>query len=763
MKNIYALVFLVVLLILVVCIWETTKHQKTIAKTVRSILVMGVVATAANVTLMLTEHLVIGDVAYSVFFCSIGWLLFFLLQYAHQYTGGTGNYLGFKWLLGIVLLIDNICMFSNLYFHQVFDLEIKTWRGDNYITAIHKPLYNWHLGLSYLIVAMFFVLLIRKIIKSPSLYRKKYKYICWSMLFVILADAVFVFSGMEVDFSIIIYAVAGIIIYYYSLIYMPNDLINTALFMVVEDMADGILLFDMDGSCLYQSKSAKELLLDQDGNQLDVEKRFDSWCQDCPPKDRSNFVRESTEQKGSERLRIKISFNKLLDDKQNYMGCYFVLENRTKEYREMQEKRYLTTHDSLTGLYNKAYFYEKVREKINEHPQEEYIMLCSNVSRFKMVNDIFGDKAGDDLLIRLAEEIKRHAEVDMVYGRLESDRFAIFMKRESYSEQFYIHRTWEAIRINGGTYPIQNCIGVYMIKDNSMSISGMCDRASMAITTIKGSYDKSIVYYDNKLRDNIVREQMLISQLQEAIDKEQFEIFLQPQVTYYGKGKSELCGVEALVRWRHQKGLITPGEFIQVFEQNGVITKLDLHVWELACKQLQKWKRENRTDIIMSVNISPRDFYFTDIYRVFTQLIKDYEISPENLRLEITETAIMLDVEKQVALIGRLQNAGFTVVMDDFGSGYSSLNTLKEIPVNGIKIDMKFLEKGNDASRSKNILRTIVSMAKNLELDVITEGVENKAQADFVESIGCSKIQGYYFGKPMQIHDFEEKYLKIKE
>ena len=211
-----------------------------------------------------------------------------------------------------------------------------------------------------------------------------------------------------------------------------------------------------------------------------------------------------------------------------------------------------------------------------------------------------------------------------------------------------------------------------------------------------------------------------------------------------------------MVRWLHPtKGMIMPGVFIETFEKNGMIVKLDQYIWELACKQLKKWKDAGMEDKYISVNISPKDFYLTDIYKTFTELIAKYEIQPKNLKLEITETAIIMDLERQLELIEKLRKAGFVVEMDDFGSGYSSLNTLKDIPVDVLKMDMKFVEKSDNEQRSADILQMVIAMADKLGMSVIAEGVETKERADFLQSIGCDLIQGYYYSEPLTVDEFE--------
>ena len=252
---------------------------------------------------------------------------------------------------------------------------------------------------------------------------------------------------------------------------------------------------------------------------------------------------------------------------------------------------------------------------------------------------------------------------------------------------------------------------------------------------------------------------MYKEELTSAIENEDFKVYLQPQVRCED---GLVKGAEALVRWEHRKlGLIPPGDFIEFFEQNGLITELDMYVWEKVCQILKQWKEEGRDDYI-AVNISMKDFYIIDLYKVFTNLIEKYGIDKNKLRLEITESAFTLDLEKNVNVIKQLQMFGFIVEMDDFGSGYSSLNALKDIPVNIIKMDMRFVSQTQDPARADTIIRMILAMAKELNMEVVAEGVETVEQAEKLKQYGCSYIQGYLYAKPMPAEEYPEFVKNMK-
>ena len=285
----------------------------------------------------------------------------------------------------------------------------------------------------------------------------------------------------------------------------------------------------------------------------------------------------------------------------------------------------------------------------------------------------------------------------------------------------------------------------------------MCDRAFMAVKTIKGNLQKKIAYYNVELRKNLIYDQQVTGEFPVALENNQFEMYLQPQV----KNDGNVYGAEALVRWNHPKNsIVYPNSFISILEKKGLIINLDKYIWECAAKKLKQWKDNGIEDMYISVNISPIDFIYTDIYQTFVNLVKKYDINPQSLKLEITESAILMNLEKQLVLINKLRSFGFQIEMDDFGSGYSSLNMLKDIPFDILKIDMAFLQATKNPERSIQILHSIIKLSKRLNMPVITEGVETKEQVEFLKDMGTDYYQGFYFARPMKVQDFESKYIK---
>lgn len=759
MKTAYAIAFVVASICLLFCIYKAGKDDRKIAVIVGKLLCSALIATMINIVIILTTDKNVCMVAYSAFFACMDWLLLYLLLFTLEFSNSSRPWLVNVKIWGILLGLDSVSMMVNTVFHHAFDcIEVPTGYGDTCFKPVHHVYYNIHLGLCYFLIASAMITLIYKMVKAAEAYRGKYFVLALIFLLIAAWDASYVFSSAAVNTSILAYALGGIAIYYFVMVYVPREFLKRTLTMVVQEMSDAIIILDEDGKCIHANDRAQAMMQEGNWDYSTLEKELDKWRREQGGLEGSDVSCPVTREKNGSKKHYKILCRNLSDDKSYYMGCFYTIQDRTEEIENLEKERYIVNHDELTGVYNKKFFYEKVSEKLKKNPEETYLMVCSDVRNFKLINDVFGSDAGDELLRNIADMLRERTAPGEVFGRLENDRFGLLMKKSEYREDVFAQGSWKIAHSieNNFSYPIQICVGVYEIIDYSIPVSVMCDRAFMAIGTIKGKYGQNIAYYDDALRKNVLREQELTGELPAAIAAGQFRIFLQPQISVGGK----VLGAEALVRWFHPiKGMISPVEFIDVFEKNGMIAKLDRYVWEMACKQLVRWRDMGHEELYISINISPKDFYFMDVYGTLTSLVREYEIRPESLKLEITETAVMSDLESQLQLIAKLREAGFIVEMDDFGSGYSSLNMLKDIKVDVLKIDMAFLGKTDDKVRAEKILKTIVELSRQLEIPVITEGVETAEQVDFLKEIGCDMFQGYYFARPMEVSAFEENYM----
>ncbi len=416
--------------------------------------------------------------------------------------------------------------------------------------------------------------------------------------------------------------------------------------------------------------------------------------------------------------------------------------------------RFRAERDALTGLYNREAFFERAAELIAAKEPGYYVMACFDIDNFKVINDQYGSDKGDHVLRYIADVFSRGFEkAGGVCCRVMADNFAVLYPRAFLHSQEIAGIRAAAARLDGTVAPITFTIGRYTVTDKTLPVSAMYDRASIAESSVKGRFDVRIADYTESMRERILREQEILNEMNAALETGCFELYLQPQ---YNHASGALIGSEALVRWRHpQKGLIPPYEFIPVFERNGFIYEMDKYVWEQACILLRRWLSAGELPPPMSVNVSRYDVFREDFFAVITELVERYAIPIDLLRLEITESAFAHSSEQIIGVVKRLTEYGFIIEIDDFGSGYSSFNTLKDVPASVLKLDMRFLEDNGNSSRGGNILESIVRMAKWLGMPVIAEGVETCEQADYLKSIGCNYVQGYLYARPMPIGEYE--------
>jgi EAL domain-containing protein (putative c-di-GMP-specific phosphodiesterase class I) len=310
-------------------------------------------------------------------------------------------------------------------------------------------------------------------------------------------------------------------------------------------------------------------------------------------------------------------------------------------------------------------------------------------------------------------------------------------------------------------FDILPTFGVYVITNRLLPVSSMLDKANLAAKEIKGNYLSGYAYYTEEMGRRLLIEQELINDMNEALETGQFIVYIQPK---YRLDSEEPSGAEALVRWKHpEKGLISPGIFIPVFERNGFIVKLDFYVWELVCKELSQWIHEGYDPMPVSVNVSRVNLYSADLVDTLCALTEKYGVPNGMLNLEITESVYTKNPDIMREMIKKLRSRGFVVMMDDFGSGYSSLNMLKDIEVDVLKIDVKFLSDTRNELRSRSIISSIISMAKRISLMTVAEGVEKKEQAEFLSLVGCDFAQGYYYSKPMPCDEYEKNIIYYRQ
>lgn len=423
-----------------------------------------------------------------------------------------------------------------------------------------------------------------------------------------------------------------------------------------------------------------------------------------------------------------------------------------KEYELLQKKIQL---DELTGLYNRTYFYEKAKDQI-EHSDEDMCIVTMDISNFKVVNELYGISVGDQLLKDVAERMQElDAHHDMVLARFMADHYYLCMPKAEFEEITLPQRFKTFL----DDMDIRVVYGVFFVQDKkSLPVNVMCDRAFMAVHDKPYTYQEYIHYYDEEERKKLLKVQEIEKDMEQALEERQFYIVVQPK---YHPNTGEIVGGETLVRWKHpEKGIISPGIFINVFEKNGFIIQLDYFVWEETCRFQRQLKDAGIKTVPISINVSRAHFYGTELVHKLHELIEKYNLEPADIEIEITESICGDTSDEIYETIRQLQKDGFKIAMDDFGSGYSSLNMLKEMPLDIIKMDLKFLN--GEQEKSRKILKALIELAETMDLKVVVEGVEILSQVEFLRQFKNCYLQGYYFSRPVVTEVFEEYLQKEK-
>ena len=453
--------------------------------------------------------------------------------------------------------------------------------------------------------------------------------------------------------------------------------------------------------------------------------------------------------------------NRLINSQRALAKANVLLKETLEEMRRAENTIEILKRDPVTNLLTEKIFYERAQVMLEENPGQAFDIIAVDIERFKIINDAFGTAAGNQLLSDLSVcLLDIRVDEKSLFARIRADLFAVLVPRE---EGVY-GRLEHSLNCFLKNYPLPMRltvkIGVYQIEERDIPVERMCDRAFIAAGSIKGMYAEKIVFYNNAMREKMLFEQKILDTMVEALEQGQFQIHLQPKVRV---NTEEVVGAEALVRWEHPElGLLSPADFLPVFERNGFIYPLDLYVWHKVCSAMQRWRQMGGADIPVAVNVSRMDIYHGDLPSLFTELVKDYGLEPKNLHLEITESAYISDSRQLLLVVEQLRKTGFVVEMDDFGSGYSSLNMLSELPVDVLKLDLKFLRTGTDAGRRHRIMQAVIDLAHTLHLLVIAEGVETKEESLLLEEMGCQYAQGYYYGRPVPENEFEKRFLHLE-
>lgn len=425
-------------------------------------------------------------------------------------------------------------------------------------------------------------------------------------------------------------------------------------------------------------------------------------------------------------------------------------------YSNVQNKKLaqIAYIDNITGYANWEGFKRTAVKLMAENPTVSYAMVLFDVNNFKVVNDVYGHSNGNHLLTRICDILRDVTHEDEAFCRASSDNYNILLKYENDEE--LIARLNEIERAIEGFIPGYHVVlsfGIYEIGEDRVDMHMLSDRANISKALVKKQGGVRYHFFKDENRAEMLREKEIENIMHTALEQGEFKVYLQPK---YSLSSESVVGAEALVRWQHQTQIIMPDEFIPVFEKNGFVRQLDTYMFKNVCQLMAKWQAEGSVCVPISVNISRVHLSSDTLHTELAGLAREYGINPCLLEIELTESAIFVDTEHMIDTMRKIKDLGFLVSLDDFGSGYSSLAALKDLPLDTVKIDKSFLDKAVNDTRGEHILRSIIDMTHALGLECVAEGMETKAQQIFLASAGCDIAQGYYYSRPIPVEQFEQ-------
>lgn len=689
---------------------------------------------------------------YELYLIGTVWFIYAVNSFCLVYTNTATRMGVFKLLFCIIGFMDTVSVLANTRLFHVFDLEqFFTSDGYAYWALIWGKGIIMHLVACYITATFTFIILIYNIFSTASFFKAKHITILIAYFLVIVVNYTCYTSSFPIDFSALLIASIVFFIMNYTSTSFSSYIVAGPLASINETLSDAILCFDYSGALVYNNSAASRLFNKHGDDLKTYTEQFRLLFLEDKPEEM--FLELDNGETHYYETEYKDFFIK-----DSAIGSYLKLQDKTEEIIESQKRRYIATHDQLTGLLNRSGFFEEVKNALENGVFKKPIIICTNIKDFRLINDIYGESYGDEILRSESQIIQRIGHRKNINGRLTDDKFAVVMEKADFHPEIVEEAFNElSVLTENGTFHMSILAGIYEIYNKSESVQVIHDKAKMAMDAIKDDYQQIFSYYDSTMMDKLLAEKNIVSEFEKAIDDMQFDIYLQP----INDTKGNASGAEALVRWQrpHQE-MTMPGTFIDILEKTSLIYRLDLYVWELAARKLKDWQNRGFDDKFISVNISSRDKYFIDIVQSLKDLVSKYQISPENLHLEVQEKSLVEDSEMSMRIFTQLKEAGFKIYIDRFGTGYSSLNMLKDFEADGIKIDTVFLSEDELSDKNKIILQTMISMSEDLGMEVIQEGVETKSHLQQLLKMNCKTFQGFYYSRPLPVREYESIYLK---
>ena len=759
MRNFFVSAAVAVVSLMIFFAVKSLKHRSNVSGRLAACHLIIAFSVAMATLPLFVEGRAQAMVITSLYYASIDWLLIAFSDFLLVFIGTSLDeplVQLYRTDSRIFAALDSFLIMSSFLTEFTFSISARE-SGGVFLSWTEARGYGFtiHSFFDYAIVLSIGIFLLRKFVHAPKFNKRKIASVFLCLVAMMLFNSFFMLNDFPFRYSVLSYALVSIAVYYVTFVSIPLSMNVKIKNMIAENISNAVLCFDAKGECIFMNKFAVEIF-SQKASAEEKLREFLSGGED--------FESSRTELTvGGEPKIFDIAAHRLRDKWNREIGTYMTVSDISSEISRITGEVFRSTHDPLTRALNRTAFFEEIDSAIAYRPNVPRYLLSTNIKNFKLVNDFFGSKAGDDILKEFSKMLSGIGDENSIFGRISGDRFALLMEKDSFSEEKLIAGVEKVQEFfSAEKYTLQVSVGVYEIEDPFESVFSMCDKATLAMRRGE-AFGRLVSFYDSSIMDEVLHEKSIIDKFNRAFalgeeNCTEFRMYLQPQVS---SATEKAVGAEALVRWVSPEGMIPPDSFVPILENTDFIYKVDHVIWIQAAKKLSEWKARG-IDLYIAVNISARDFYYLDLYRVFTGLVEEYGISPKKLRLEITETAIMDDMKMHSQVIESLREYGFLIEMDDFGSGYSSLNLLKNMKMDVLKVDMAFMQKTDNQRGSRIIVESVISMAKELGMTVITEGVESREQTEFLAGAGCDIFQGYLYSRPIPPEEFEAAFAEAR-
>lgn len=753
------LIFIIFVIQLIVWTLIRRKNKKDYTKSVDMTLLFSVISLVISSVYLLTTNKVLAEIAYNLSFIALDGIVFGLYSFTKKFAEYKKDLRIVNKIYYFLVTLDVILFILNIFYKKSFTIELKATAYSGFYWSLHfTPLIIYNFAMNALVLVFTIYMLILKIRSVPSFYKTIYR------IFVIpySTAAIVCYTSFFLDLWInpcfFFYCFLSYLFFHYN-IYKADVIIKEITVKnIIKNFPVATCWFNKEDNLVYKNKQAillfqKELKWTDNQIKLFYTKfMVNNYARNLD----TAYSRHTFTINGKEYI-YEISYQKLFNDL-DYIGSYLNFKDITGEIEKNKQSYILANYDSLTGIYNRERFFEVADEHIRENPDAPWYMICTNIKGLRLVNDLFGVKTGDEVLKHQAEYIKERAMENEVYGHIVDDKFAILMLKENYTDNFFEPKMLDIVKVSENNFfHIDYNVGIYESSNVIESSRYMYDKALMAIDNLPEDSTENIVYYNESIMHTYLDDRAVVSDFNYALNNNYFYMYLQPIFDKYKK----MIGAEALTRWNKPgSGLMMPEQFIYLFERAGLIYKLDMYIWEKVAQKLQYWKKMGYPDLFISINISINDIFYFDVYEYLCGLVEKYSINPKNIKLGIKESVLISDYGKGISLFKKFKEKGFDIEIDDFGSRYCSLNVLKDVDADYLRINLQSMGGINSGETEKIIIKSIVALAKKLDILVIGDNIESQEQFNFLKNIGCGIYQGYYFSKALQDKAFDQMYIQ---